>query len=81
MRSKCENGLKFVEFSTPKSDVTTAAASATSFKFDPATNESFGFDALVPDPLETILVKVGPSKLLVAGEGVYAEKDIPEAET
>ena len=74
LRSRCENGIKVVEFSDPKQDDPV-------FRFDPATNETFGSDALVPEPLDSIMVTTGRSELTVAGDGVFAAVDIPDPET
>ena len=63
--------MKIVEFSEPKPE-------DPSFKFDPPTDQSFGDSPLIRDPLEAILVRSGPSKISEGGEGVFAEKDVPE---
>jgi hypothetical protein len=44
MRSRCENGLKTVEFSDPDPE-------STAFKFDPANNETFGDMALIQESI------------------------------
>ena len=72
-RSRCENGIKVVEFSDPKTEDPT-------FKFDPPTDTSFGDSPLIRDPFEAIFVRSGPSKTHESEEGVFAEKDIPEPE-
>ncbi len=71
LRSRCDNGMKVVEFSDPRPEDPT-------FKFDPPTDTSFGDSPLIRDPFEAIFVRSGPSKSHESEVGVFAEKDIPE---
>jgi hypothetical protein len=67
---KCdENGIKEVEFSPPKGPI---------FHYEEATNETFGDQPMLRDPLDKKYVHLMDSKMYaLAGEGAHATRDIP----
>ena len=67
--SSCDaNGIRVLKFSQPQGPV---------FHYEEATNVTFGDQPHIRDPLDKKYVYVKESTVDLAGEGLYAAKDIP----
>ena len=64
-----ENGIPLVKFSLPDER-------SPFFRFDPASNEAFGRNPHLRDPMEAKQVEVRCSNVPNSGEGVFALKDL-----
>ena len=52
---------------------------STPFYFDPSTPDQISSDPLLSDPYEKLFVRLGPSNLPHAGQGLFAVEDITPA--